>query len=77
MKEFLSYLEDKKIINTDRLEKNKDEMNNLIKDLMKLDLTKFSKHRSQSNHRRTSPVNSGKNENNSNPTQPIGPNGFS
>ena len=56
MREFLTYLEDKKIINTDRLEKNKDEMNNLIKDLMKLDLSKFSKPRSYSNNRKTSPA---------------------
>ena len=56
MREFLTYLEDKKIINADRLEKNKDEMNNLIKDLMKLDLSKFSKPRSHSNNRKTSPA---------------------
>jgi hypothetical protein len=56
LKEFLTYLEDKKIINADRLEKNKDEMNNLIKDLMKLDLSKFSKPRSSSNNRKTSPA---------------------
>jgi hypothetical protein len=46
LREFLGYLEEKKIINTERLESNKDEMNNLIKDLMKLDLAKFSKPRS-------------------------------
>jgi hypothetical protein len=49
LREFLTYLEEKNIINTERLENNKDEMNNLIKDLMKLDLAKFSKPRSASN----------------------------
>jgi len=38
----LQYLEDKNIINSKRLENNKEEMGNLIKDLMKLDLNKFS-----------------------------------
>ena len=52
MREFLCYLEEKNIINTERLENNKEEMNSLIKDLMKLDLAKFSKPRSQSNKRR-------------------------
>jgi hypothetical protein len=51
LREFLTYLEDKKIINTERLENNKEEMNTLIKDLMKLDLAKFSKPRSASNRR--------------------------
>jgi hypothetical protein len=55
LREFLTYLEEKNIINTERLENNKEEMNNLIKDLMKLDLAKFSKPRSQSNNRRPSP----------------------
>jgi hypothetical protein len=41
LREFLQYLEDKKIINPDSLSKNKEEMNILIKDLMKLDLSKF------------------------------------
>lgn len=50
----MSYLEDKKIINPQKLENNKDEMNNLIKDLMKLDLAKFTKPRTNSNHRRGS-----------------------
>jgi hypothetical protein len=42
LKDFLQYLEDKKIINTKNLENNKEEMSNLISDLMKLDLNKFS-----------------------------------
>lgn len=42
LKDFLQYLEDKKIINTKNLENNKEEMSNLIQDLMKLDLNKFS-----------------------------------
>lgn len=50
----MTYLEDKNIINTSKLENNKDEMNNLIKDLMKLDLAKFSKPRCSSSHRRGS-----------------------
>lgn len=54
MREFLTYLEDKNIINTKNLENNKEEMNNLIKDLMKLDLAKFSKGRGASSHRRGS-----------------------
>ena len=41
LKDFLQYLEDKHIINCKQLESNKDEMHNLIKDLMKLDLNKF------------------------------------
>jgi hypothetical protein len=49
LREFLTYLEEKNIINTERLENNKEEMQNLIKDLMKLDLAKFSKPRSASN----------------------------
>ena len=54
LREFLTYLEDKNIINTSKLENNKEEMNNLIKDLMKLDLNKFSKPRCSSNNRRGS-----------------------
>jgi len=54
LREFLTYLEDKNIINTSKLENNKDEMNNLIKDIMKLDLAKFSKPRCASNQRRGS-----------------------
>ena len=41
LKDFLQYLEDKNIINSKQLE-NKEEMSNLISDLMKLDLNKFS-----------------------------------
>lgn len=40
LKDFLEYLEDKNIINGQQLE-DKNEVNNLIKDLMKLDLSKF------------------------------------
>lgn len=59
LREFLCYLEEKNIINTERLENNKEEMNSLIKDLMKLDLAKFSKPRSQSNKRREQSPNTG------------------
>lgn len=41
LKDFLGYLEDKNIINGQQLE-DKKEVNNLIKDLMKLDLSKFN-----------------------------------
>ena len=54
LREFLAYLEEKNIINTSKLENNKEEMNNLIKDLMKLDLAKFSKPRCNSGQRRGS-----------------------
>ena len=54
MREFLTYLEDKKIINSSKLENNKDEMNNLIKDFMKLDLSKFTKPNYTQNSRRGS-----------------------
>jgi hypothetical protein len=40
LKEFLQYLEDKNIINPKQLEDEK-EVNNLISDILKLDLTKF------------------------------------
>ena len=40
LKEFLQYLEDKQIINPKQLEDEK-EVNNLISDILKLDLTKF------------------------------------
>lgn len=40
LKEFLVYLEDKKIINPSSLE-NQSEVQNLIQDLLKLDLNKF------------------------------------
>jgi hypothetical protein len=55
LREFLTYLEEKNIINTDKLGDNKEEMNNLIKDLMKLDLAKFSKPRGASKNKRGSP----------------------
>jgi len=55
----LTYLEDKKIINTSKLENNKEEMNNLIKDLMKLDLSKFSKPRCNSQRRASASPNMG------------------
>lgn len=47
LKDFLSYLENKGIINQTKLQ-NKDEMNNLLKDIMKLDLNKFSRPRHNS-----------------------------
>jgi hypothetical protein len=40
LREFVGYLEEKKIINTSQLQDEK-EVNNLIKDILKLDLTKF------------------------------------
>lgn len=40
LKDFLGYLEDKQIINGQQLE-DREEVNNLIRDLMKLDLSKF------------------------------------
>ena len=42
LKDFLQYLEDKNIINCKKLETDQQEMSNLINDLMKLDLNKFS-----------------------------------
>ena len=42
LKDFLTYLENKNIINGEQLE-DKSEVNNLINDLMKLDLSKFQK----------------------------------
>ena len=41
LREFLQYLEDKKIIVPAKLENNKEDMHMLIKDIMKLDLAKF------------------------------------
>ena len=47
LREFLTYLENKNIINPQKLSDQK-EMKSLIKDIMKLDLTKFSKPRNNS-----------------------------
>ena len=47
LRDFLTYLENKNIINPKRLS-DEEEMNNLIKDIMKLDLNKFSKPRANS-----------------------------
>lgn len=47
LKDFLLYLENKGIINQSKLQ-NKDEMKNLLKDIMKLDLNKFSRPRHNS-----------------------------
>lgn len=47
LKEFLQYLEDKNIINPQQLE-NEREVNNLIQDILKLDLTKFKGSQEQS-----------------------------
>ena len=55
LRDFLCYLEAKDIINRQKLE-DKEEMRNLLKDIMKLDLTKFSKPRC--NSLATSKVNS-------------------
>ena len=41
LRDFLTYLEGKNIINSQKLQ-DKEEMKNLLKDIMKLDLTKFS-----------------------------------
>ena len=38
----LTYLEKKNIINITQLEHDQNQLNNLIQDIMKLDLTKFS-----------------------------------
>ena len=47
LRAFLVYLENKNIINPQKLQ-DKNEMKNFIKDIMKLDLSKFSKPRSSS-----------------------------
>ena len=47
LRDFLVYLENKNIINPQKLS-DQNEMKSLIKDLMKLDLSKFSKPRSGS-----------------------------
>lgn len=47
LRDFLTYLECKNIINPQKLQ-NKEEMKNLLKDIMKLDLNKFSKPRKSS-----------------------------
>ena len=49
LRDFLVYLEGKNIINPQNLQ-NKEEMKNLLKDIMKLDLNKFSKPRKSSAH---------------------------
>ena len=41
LRDFLTYLEDKNIINCDTLATNEQEMGNLINDLVKLDFNKF------------------------------------
>ena len=56
LRDFLTYLEGKGIINQAKLQ-DKSEMKNLMKDIMKLDLTKFSRPRGASG----SPSNSSKN----------------
>ena len=62
LRDFLSYLESKDIINKQKLQ-DKDEMKSLLKDIMKLDLTKFSKPRTNSlvTSKVTSKVNSNNN----------------
>lgn len=47
LRDFLQYLEQKNIINPKKL-KDETEMKNLLGDIMKLDLNKFSKPRKQS-----------------------------
>ena len=47
LRDFLGYLENKGIINPTKLQ-SKDEMKILLKDIMKLDLNKFSKPRDNS-----------------------------
>lgn len=47
LRDFLGYLENKGIINPTKLQ-SKDEMKNLLKDIMKLDLAKFSRPRHNS-----------------------------
>jgi hypothetical protein len=42
LKDFLKYLNDKGIIVFEELQNNKKELENLVKDLLKLDLEKFS-----------------------------------
>ena len=47
LRDFLTYLENKNIINPQKLS-DQSEMKSLIKDIMKLDLSKFSKPRASS-----------------------------
>jgi len=49
VREFLSYLEKKNIINIAEVVQNKTQINALIQDIMKLDLEKFNKSRAASN----------------------------
>lgn len=57
MKDFLEYLEDKNIINGEQLE-DRSEVNNLIKDLMKLDLSKFQSLKKVTDNKRKRKVGS-------------------
>ena len=51
LRDFLTYLENKNIINPQKLQ-DQGEMKSLIKDIMKLDLSKFSKARNNSQPRK-------------------------
>ena len=57
LKDFLEYLEDKNIINGEQLE-DRSEVNNLIKDLMKLDLSKFQSLKKVTDNKRKRKVGS-------------------
>lgn len=64
LKDFLGYLEDKNIINGQQLE-DKKEVNNLIKDLMKLDLSKFHSMRDKEKKKGSRNINVSVNRSNS------------